>query len=38
MYIRETLRILDAAEMPKDKKENIYYRNLERLTGTKLVK
>ena len=38
MYIRETLRILDAAEMPKDKKENIYFRNLERLTGTKLVR
>ena len=38
MYIRETLRILDAAEMPKDQKENIYFRNLEKLTGTKLVK
>ena len=25
-------------EMSKDKKENIYFRNLERLTGTKLVK
>jgi hypothetical protein len=38
MYIRETLRILDAADLPKDKLENIYYRNLETLTGTRLVK
>jgi aminocarboxymuconate-semialdehyde decarboxylase len=38
MYIRETLRILDNADLPKDKLENIYYRNLETLTGTKLVK
>ena len=38
MYIRETLRILDSADLPKDKLENIYYKNLENLTGTKLVK
>jgi aminocarboxymuconate-semialdehyde decarboxylase len=38
MYIRETLRILDAADLPKDKLENIYHRNLETLTGTRLVK
>src|SRR5215467_10720805 len=38
MYIRETIRILDNANLPKDKLENIYYKNLEKLTGTKLVK
>jgi aminocarboxymuconate-semialdehyde decarboxylase len=38
MYIRETIRILDNAKLPKDKLENIYYKNLEKLTGTKLVK
>jgi aminocarboxymuconate-semialdehyde decarboxylase len=38
MYIRETLRILDSADLPKDKLENIYHRNLETLTGTRLVK
>jgi uncharacterized protein len=37
-YIRETLRILDSLSLPKDKQEKIYYKNLEALTGAKLVK
>jgi len=37
-YIRETLRILESIEMPTDKREKIYFRNLETITGTKLVK
>jgi aminocarboxymuconate-semialdehyde decarboxylase len=37
-YIRETLRILESLNLPKDKLEKIYFKNLENLTGTKLVK
>jgi predicted TIM-barrel fold metal-dependent hydrolase len=38
MYIRETLRILDGIDMPKEKREMLYHGNLEAITGTKLVK
>ena len=38
MYIRETLRILDGIDFPKDKKEKLFHGNLEAITGTKLVK
>jgi len=38
MYIRETIRILDEIDMPKEKREDIYYRNFEKLVGRKLVK
>jgi len=37
-YIRETIRILDEIEMPKDKRDDIYFRNFEKLVGKKLVK
>jgi aminocarboxymuconate-semialdehyde decarboxylase len=38
MYIRETLRILDGIDMPKAKRDAIMFGNLEKITGTKLVK
>jgi aminocarboxymuconate-semialdehyde decarboxylase len=38
MYARETLRILEGIDMPKADKEKIWHGNLERITGTKLVK
>jgi len=38
MYIRETIRILDEIDMPKEKREDIYYRNFEKLVGRKFVK
>ena len=38
MYIRETLRILEGIDMPKAEKDMIWHGNLERITGTKLVK
>jgi predicted TIM-barrel fold metal-dependent hydrolase len=37
-YIRETLRIIESLNLPKDKLEKVYYKNLEAVTGTKLVK
>ena len=37
-YIRETLKILDGLDMSKEAREKIYYKNLERITGTTLVK
>ena len=37
-YIRETLRILDSLNLSKDVRDKIFYKNLETLTGTKLVK
>ncbi len=37
-YIRETLRILDGLDLAKEARDKIYYKNLETLTGTKLVK
>ena len=38
LYIRETIRILDEIDMPKEKREDIYYRNFEKLVGRKFVK
>jgi predicted TIM-barrel fold metal-dependent hydrolase len=38
MYIRETLKILDSLEMSKEARDKIYFKNLEALTGKKLVK
>ena len=37
-YIRETLRILEELDLSKEDKEKVYYKNLEKLTGAKLVK
>ncbi len=37
-YIRETLKILDSLDLSKEAREKIYYKNLERITGTTLVK
>jgi aminocarboxymuconate-semialdehyde decarboxylase len=38
MYTRDALRFLEAANISKAEKEAIAYGNLERITGTKLVK
>jgi aminocarboxymuconate-semialdehyde decarboxylase len=38
MYPRETLRILDSLNLPKEAREKIDYKNLEAVTGVKLVK
>jgi uncharacterized protein len=37
-YIRETIRILDALDLPKADREKIYYKNLERITGKTFVR
>lgn len=37
-YIRETLRILDSLDLAKDKREAIFFRNLEAITGKTFVK
>lgn len=36
MYTRDALRFLEAADLPKDKREAIAHGNLERITGVKL--
>ncbi len=38
MYPRETLRILNSLNIPKADREAIDYKNLEKVTGVKLVK
>ena len=38
MYIRETIRILDALDLTKEQRNAVYYGNLERITGKKFVK
>jgi len=38
MYPRETLRILEALDLDKETSDKIFYKNLERITGRKLVK
>ena len=38
MYIRETLRIIDALDLTKEQRDQVYYRNLERITGKTFVK
>ena len=37
-YIRETLKILDELDLPKEAREKIYYKNLERIAGKTFVK
>jgi aminocarboxymuconate-semialdehyde decarboxylase len=37
-YIRETIKIIDSLDLPKDQKDAIYYKNFEALTGRKFVK
>jgi aminocarboxymuconate-semialdehyde decarboxylase len=37
MYIRETLRILDALDLTKEQRNAVYYGNLERITGKRFV-
>jgi aminocarboxymuconate-semialdehyde decarboxylase len=38
MYIRETIRIIDALDLTKEQRDQVYYRNLERITGKRFVK
>ena len=38
MYIRETIRILDALDLTKEQRDQVYYKNLERITGKRFVK
>jgi len=38
MYIRETLKILDSLPLSKVDRDKIYFKNLEAMTGVKLVK
>jgi len=38
MYPRETLRILESLNLDKESSDKIFYKNLERITGRKLVK
>jgi uncharacterized protein len=38
MYIRETLRIIDALELTKEQRDQVYFGNLERITGKTFVK
>ncbi len=37
-YIRATIAIIDGLDLSKQDRENIYWRNLERLTGSTFVK
>ena len=38
MYTRDTLRFIEERDMPKADKDKVWYGNLERVTGVKLVK
>jgi len=38
MYPRETLRILESLNLDKETSAKIFHKNLERITGRKLVK
>ena len=38
MYIRETLRLIDKMDWTKEERAQVYYRNLERITGKTFVK
>ena len=33
MYIRETLRLIEKMDWTKEEREQVYYKNLERITG-----
>ena len=37
-YIRETLKIIESLDLSKADRDRIYYKNLESITGAKLVK
>ena len=37
MYIRETLRIIDKLKLTKEQRDQVYYKNLERITGKKFT-
>ena len=37
MYLRETLRILEKLDLSKADQDRIYFKNLEAVTGRKLV-
>ena len=38
MYIRETLRLIEKMDWTKAEREQVYYKNLERITGKTFVK
>ena len=38
MFPRETLEILDSLKMDKTTSDKVFYKNLEAVTGKKLVK
>ena len=38
MYIRETIRLIDKMDWSKAEREQVYYKNLERITGKTFVK
>jgi predicted TIM-barrel fold metal-dependent hydrolase len=37
-YIRDTIKILDSLDMTKENRDKVYFKNLEKITGAKLVK
>jgi aminocarboxymuconate-semialdehyde decarboxylase len=37
MYIRETIRIIDTLELSREQRDQVYYKNLERITGKRFV-
>jgi hypothetical protein len=38
MYVRETLRILDKLKMDQAAADKVFWKNLEAVTGRKIVK
>ncbi len=38
MYPRETLRIFESLKLDKETSDKIFFKNLERVTGRKLVR
>ncbi len=38
MYIRETLRLVNKLDLTKEQRDQVYYKNLERITGKTFVK
>jgi aminocarboxymuconate-semialdehyde decarboxylase len=38
MYIRETLRLIEKMDWSKEERAQVYYKNLERITGKRFVK
>jgi predicted TIM-barrel fold metal-dependent hydrolase len=38
MYIRETLRLIDKMDWTREERAQVYYKNLERITGKTFVK